>query len=291
MKQYRVRPPEHILSEIKYLVEKFKLDGIYFADDLISPNKDYLSDFCRMIRESGIDFLWGCNMRADTCTKEELQMMYDSGCRWILFGIESGSEKRQQTIKKRLNLKKAKETMDYCKAIGILTTTSFIVGYPDETEEELKDTVNYMLELHSDVKVTGTYGVIPKSELYDYLVENNRIEVPQSYEDWLKLKWLDKLSKNFSKVPGKDLKVIVNCFFLMIISSGSGSKDKISGFWAKRLIGQTFDFLRRGTLKSVFLFLLSGKQFVEIIYYAKLFPRIRKKYGLNKNAEKQGKMP
>jgi len=277
---WRGRPIEYILSEIKYLVENFKLDGIYFSDDLISPNRNYMSNFCKQITESQIGFLWGCNMRADTGTREELQMMYDAGCRWILFGIESGSPERQKIIKKRLDLTRAKETMDYCSEIGILTTTTFIVGYPDETVEELKETIKYMQGLNSNVKACGMYGVIPKSELYDYLVENKRIEAPLSYEDWEKLKWLDKLSINFSKVPGKDLKVVVNSFFLMIIMSKSGKNDKKSRFWAKRLIGQTFDFLKAGTFKSLFLFILSGLQFLKILYYSKMFPKIRKKYGL-----------
>jgi len=281
--KWRARPLEYIIREIKYLVDNFKLDGIYFADDLISPNKDYLSSFCGAMKASGINFFWGCNMRADTCTMEELQMMYDSGCRWILFGIESGSKERQKSIKKRLDLDKTRITVDWCGEIGILTTTSFIVGYPDETVAELKETVSYMLELNSDVKVTGTYGVIPKSGLYDYLIENKRIEVPQSYKEWEKLKWLDKLGKNFSDVPAIDLKVVVNWFFLMIIMTKSDNNEDKSHFWAKRLIGQTLDFLKSRSIKSMALLTLSGIQFIKILYYSTMFPKIRKKYGLTYN--------
>ncbi len=276
---WRARPMEHVLCEIKYLVDNYKVDGIYFADDLISPNKEYIYNFCKNIRESNIDFLWGCNLRADSCTKEELQMLYDSGCRWIFFGIESGSQERQKLIKKRLNLEKTKETIDNCSEIGISTTTSFIVGYPDETEDELKETVKYLIDLKSDVKIAAIYGVIPKSELYDNLVKNNRIEAPKTYNEWDKLKWLDKIGKNFSKVPGKDLKVIVNCVFLMIIGTKSGNTDEKSRFWLKRLFGQTFDLLKGGTIKSLVLFILSGAELLKIIYYSKFFPRIRKKYG------------
>ena len=283
--EWRPRPMEYIISEIKYLVENFDLDGIYFADDLISPNRDYLSLFCSSLKASGIEFFWGCNMRADTCTREELQMMYDSGCRWILFGIESGSKERQKLIKKRLDLDKAGITVDWCREIGILTTTSFIVGYPDETVEELKETVSYMLALNSDVKVTGTYGVIPKSGLYDYLIKNNRIEAPQSYSEWKKLKWLDKLGKNFSAVPAIDLKVVVNWFFLMIIRTKSDSKSNNSHFWAKRLAGQTFDLMKRGTVKSFILMALSGMQLIKILFYAVMFPKIRKKYGLKRYSD------
>ncbi len=287
-RKWRARPMEHIISEIRFLVDKYKLDGIYFADDLISPNADYLKVFCSAVRESGINFYWGCNLRADTSSREELQMLYDAGCRWILFGIESGSKERQKSIKKQLDLDKAKLTIDWCNEIGILTTTTFIVGYPDETVEELKKTISYMLALPSDVKVTGTYGVIPKSELYDYLIEKGMIEKPQSYEEWEKLKWLDKMGKNFSSVPAIDLKVVVNWFFLMIIKTKSGKNKDKSHFWAKRLVGQTFDFFKMGTLKAVVLFFLSAQQFIKILFYATIFPGIRKKYGLHKKSPTVG---
>lgn len=278
---WRARPMMYVLSEIRYLIQNYNLDGVYFADDLISPNGKYLFEFCKGLRESDLKFFWGCNLRADSCTKEELQMLFDSGCRWIFFGIESGTRERQKTIKKNLDLTKARQNISACKEIGITTTTSVIIGYPDETEKELKETIEYMLSLDSDVIIASMYGVIPKSELYDYLIENKRMEVPGSYQEWEKLKWLDKLGKNFSEVSGRDLKVIANWFTLSIIVSKSGKSKEDSHFWLKRLLRQAFGYFKAGTLKSLSMFFLAGFQFLQILYYAKMFPKTLKKYGLS----------
>ncbi len=97
---WRYRPSEYYLSELSYLVENYKMDGVYFVDDLLSPNKEYLFGLCDKLIQSNLGIYWNCNMRADTCSKEELQKMYDAGCRWIFFGIESGFEQRQKSLKK-----------------------------------------------------------------------------------------------------------------------------------------------------------------------------------------------
>lgn len=280
---WRARPMEYVLSEIRYLIQNHDLDGVYFADDLISPNSKYLLEFCKGIRESDLDFFWGCNLRADSCTKEELQMLFDSGCRWIFFGIESGVEERQKTIKKNLDLTKTRQNISDCREIGIDTTLSFIIGYPDETEKELKETNEYMLSLDSDVIICCLYGVIPKTELYDYLIENKRMEAPDSYKEWQKLKWLDKLGENFSKVPERDLKVIANWFSLSIIMSKSGKSREDSRFWLKRLTKQAFGYFKIGTFKSLLMFYLAGFQFLQILFYAKMFPKTLEKYGLYRN--------
>jgi len=277
---WRPRPSEYYLSEIKYLVETCGMDGVCFADDLLSPNEKYLIEFCNNIIKSGIKFVWGCEFRADMCTKEDLQLMFDSGCRWIYFGIESGSEERQKLIKKRLNLIKAKETICFCKEIGIVTSTSFIISYPDETEEELMESVRYLKGLQSDIILPSFYGPIPKSEIYNSLIDGKRLTEPKSYKEWEKIKMMDLFGKNYSKVPDKELKVVSAHFYLANFLKKYPDNENQSRVYVKKAFKQIFDILRRGTLSSLHLIILSAKEFSEVVFYATMFPKIRKKYGL-----------
>ena len=220
-------------------------------------------------------------MRTDNCTREDLQIMYDAGCRWIFFGVESGSEERQKAIKKRLDLKKATETINNCREIGISTTTSFVIGFPDETEEDIKKTIRFMQNLNSDVKIPALFAPLPKSEMYDELVKNKRLAVPSSYEEWKKLATIDSIGENFSKVPTKELKVITGYFYLSNMSNKTDKDDIEKGIWVKRLFRQAVDMIKRGNLKSVQLLFLAAKEFLEIIYYATMYPKILKKYDLS----------
>jgi len=279
---WRARPPEYFLNEIKYLVENCGMDGVCFADDLLSPNNDYLTDFCNNIIKSGVRFIWGGEFRADMCTKENLQLMYDCGCRWLYFGIESGSEKRQKDIKKRLNLQKAKETVAYCSEIGIVTSTSFIISYPDETEEELMETVRYMQELKSDLLIPSFYGPIPKSEIYEELLKSKRIVAPKSYKEWEKIKMMDLFGANYSKVPNRELKVVSSYFYLSnFLWKYPGDKSQ-SRVYVKKSFRQVLDLFKRGGPKSLYMVFLAAREFLDVVYYAKMFPGIRKKYRLKK---------
>ncbi len=285
-RRWRARPLEAVVDEIGRLVKDYGTDGIYFADDLMSPNKKYLEKFCGAIKDSGLDFYWGCNMRADILSREELELMYDAGCRWIFFGIETGSEGRQKAIQKNLNLHKANQTMIWCDDIGIVTTASFIVGYPGESVEELKETVSYMLKLAADVKVGSNYGVIPKSEMYEYLLESGQIEEPETLDDWEKLAGMDKKGEHFSQVTPLEKSVVVNKFLYMIMGTKTKKAQKHSRFWLRRLIKQTLDFSVTKNLKSLILMAISAYRFLVIIFYAHMFPQTLKKYGLDKNSLK-----
>ncbi|HZJ77171.1 MAG TPA: radical SAM protein [Clostridia bacterium] len=279
---WRPRPSEYYLSEIKYLVENCGMDGVCFADDLLSPNNKYLTDFCNKIIESGIKFIWGGEFRADMCSKENLQLMYDSGCRWIYFGIESGSDERQKKIKKYLNLTKAKQTIEYCREIGIVSSTSFIISFPDETEEELIETIQYMQSLKSDIVLPSFYGPIPKSEMYEELLESKKLEAPQSYKDWEKMKMMDLFGKNYSKVPDLELRVISAYFYFINFLWKYPDEDTHTRVYVRKAVSQTFDVLKRGGFRSLYLIAMSAKEFLEVVFYATMFPKIRKKYGLKK---------
>jgi len=277
---WRARPPAYYLNEIKYLIENHGADGVFFADDLLSPGREYLREFCENILESGMDFVWGCDLRADILSREELELLHKAGCRWIFFGIESGSPSRQKAIHKGANLQRVTEVMNWCKEIGIVTTTSFIIGFPGETVEELRETAHYMQNLHSDVKLAFFYYPIPGSEMYRDLVDAGDFTEPATWREWLKFPKLNRLGKNFSRVPDKELKVVSSWFlWLSIFGQYDNSKEQ-RGVYAEKAMKQSLEVFKRRTPGSVRIFFRAAKEFLGIAYYALLFPRIRKKYGL-----------
>jgi anaerobic magnesium-protoporphyrin IX monomethyl ester cyclase len=282
---WRSRPHKYFLSEIKYLVDNCEMDSVYFADDLLSPNKEYLEKFCRSISDSGIKFVWGCELRADTCSNESIQLMYDSGCRWIYFGIESGSQKRQKAMKKNLNLDRAKKTLHYCSEIGIATTTSFIINFPDQTADELKETVRYIEELGGDIKIPSFYGPIPQSEIYNDLIRGKRLKEPETCEEWEKMQMMDIFGVNYSKIPDRELKVVSAHYYLQNFFWKDPTRRTGSRVYIKKAFIQVFGFLKKGSLEAIPLVFRASKEFFDVVFYALMFPKIRKAYGLNNMKE------
>lgn len=281
--RWRARPAEHCVEELKTLVEQYRIDGFYFVDDLFAPNKRRVIEMCDKLIESGLRLEWSCDMRTDICDGEILQKMYDAGCRWIFFGLESGSPERQRAIKKKLGYEKSKEVIDLCGKIGIWTTASFVIGFPDEGEEELRQTIKLINEVRADVKVAAVYGPMPGSEMFRSMVNAGMLQEPASYAEWEKLAIIDEVGNNYSRIPVLDLKVISNFYLFSNIAGpkdASGKENK-KAVWFKRLGGLAVDILKRGNGRAFAVLLLSAKEFFEMAFYALMFPRTRKKYGLS----------
>ena len=122
-----------VIRDIDYLYSK-GANGIYFSDELFIPQREKRTALCEMLIERGYDLTWGCQMRLGVLNEDDVKLMYKAGCRWILFGIESGNPERIKTIKKNIDLSIAKETIAWCENAGMTVQASFIIGFPEETE-------------------------------------------------------------------------------------------------------------------------------------------------------------
>lgn len=90
---HRKRPLEQLLNEIKYLVTNHRMDGVYFADELWCRSRSEIREICDALRGLDLDFIWGCQTRIGIFDQEDFEYMFCSGCRWMFFGVESGSRR------------------------------------------------------------------------------------------------------------------------------------------------------------------------------------------------------
>lgn len=283
---HRRRPIEHVVGEIEYLVKNVGIDSVNFADEYWYPGKEEMQEFFRLIKEKNLDFVWGIQTRLDVFGKEDLQQMYDAGCRWILFGIESGCKERIKKIKKGIDIEKAKEVFDHCREIGITTQSAFIIGYPDETEEELKQTIDFALSLKANLCPFTILYLQPGSEIFEQAVARGQSTPPESLKE-LGLQYTgDTPNTNLSKIPDKELKV-VHYYTQWEAFSDKGSINANSFGIAKKMISDTFKkMFRFGPISFFKGAFVSAKQFFTVLFYAKAYPKILKKYGLkNKTAD------
>lgn len=279
---HRKRPPEHVIEEIEYLVKNYGIDGIYFADEFWYPGKDDMQTFFRLIEERNLKFVWGCQSRLGTFSREDFQHMFDTGCRWILFGVESGCEKRNKETKKNIDIKGAKETFDICREVGIITQSSFIIGYPGETEEELKQTVTYAFSLEADLLPLNGFYPQPDSDLYNEIVSSKLFTPPKSIKEWSKIEVGEVNKANISKVPSKDLKVL-HFYTQWLGFSQNGSISWESYTIAKKMaIDALKDIAKLGPIFFFIGALVRARNFLTVFWYANAYPKILKKYGIDK---------
>ncbi|MDA1000688.1 MAG: radical SAM protein, partial [bacterium] len=102
-KKLRLFSPQRVIEELKFLKYEKGARGIYFQDSTFTMNRKYIVElFELMIGEGLNDMYWSCNTRTDRVDPDLLALMYESGCRMILYGIESANLESLKIIKKNI---------------------------------------------------------------------------------------------------------------------------------------------------------------------------------------------
>jgi hypothetical protein len=117
-------------------------------------------EVCGALKDLEFPIRWNCSTRIDCADRELLQMMADAGCIGIHFGVETGSEAMQEVIKKRLKIDRAQEVVDTALEVGIRPKNSFVVGFPEETLEDVQATLSLFLNTLHAGKCTNHLGIL-----------------------------------------------------------------------------------------------------------------------------------
>jgi len=150
-KKYRLKSVDRILSEMNWVSRQLKIQYFGLDHDMLTFDTHKILELCNALihnEETGkIKYYWSCSARIDCVDKEILTKLKMAGCNSIFFGIESGSKKIQKSIRKNLNISKVYEIADICRETGIHMQAAFIIGFPDETMEDLESTLQCMVQL------------------------------------------------------------------------------------------------------------------------------------------------
>ncbi len=148
-RRYRVKSVERLVAEINFFHESYGFNRFSFVHDTFTVDHRWVSRFCQALIEGGYSFKWSCSARVDRVDADLLDQMAQAGCTGIFFGVETGSQRLQSVIKKRLNLEHVVPTIRTCLEHNIGPTASFITGFPGETESDTLDSFNMALDVLS----------------------------------------------------------------------------------------------------------------------------------------------
>ena len=140
-RNFRLRSPERILRDMRALAVAYGLSDFDLIHDMFTVDRRRVLAFCEAMTASGEKFTWSCSARTDCVDEPLLELMAHAGCSGLFFGIETGSARMQTIIDKHLDPRRAVEIIDAAERLGIGTTVSLITGFPEETQEDLRQTV------------------------------------------------------------------------------------------------------------------------------------------------------
>lgn len=178
----RVRSAENIVAEIERLVE-LGITNIHMYADLFTVNRDHVVSLCRLLLARDIKIRWTCNSRVDYVDEEMLRLMGEAGCWLISWGIESANEAILKRARKGYKKEQAFKALTWAKAAGIKNWGYFIIGLPGESEESIRDTIDYAKELPLDIALFHIAAPYPGTPFFYEVVENNWFRPGTKWEE------------------------------------------------------------------------------------------------------------
>lgn len=208
-RKIRTRSPANIIEEIHVLKEKYNVQALWFLDDVFATNKQHAIDLCNTMAEAKINLPWLCEIRVDVADFSLLETMKNAGCFCVGFGVESGSQRiLDKVVHKKISIEKVKTVKDWCKELNLISNPFFIYSHPEETEEDLKMTMNLiktwprksligmkLLHIYPGTEVEEIAfqnGILPKDFSWAKPLDN-RVEVLSSTQGEVPI-FRDKLS-------------------------------------------------------------------------------------------------
>jgi radical SAM superfamily enzyme YgiQ (UPF0313 family) len=134
-RNFRLRSPARVLQDMRDIAARYS----------ITVDKRRVAEFCEAMIASGEGFTWSCSARTDCVDERLLDLMARGGCRGVFFGVEAGSRRMQKIIDKHLDPQRAEEIIDVAEKLGIGTTVSLITGFPEETWEDVRETLRIFM--------------------------------------------------------------------------------------------------------------------------------------------------
>ncbi|MFA6451541.1 MAG: radical SAM protein [bacterium] len=210
--KFRPRSADNVLREIRTLNEKYGIRDFDALDDAFNLNRARVVEICESLIKDGpkINIAFPNGLRSDLLDDELLELMRKAGTTYISFAIETASPRLQKYINKNLKIEKAARAIRKASQLGIFCNGYLMVGFPTETEEELRSTISFAIKSPLDtahfLKVTPFAG----TELFNRLDP----ETVASFKERPEIHIYEDRTFNLSKVPNEKFKKIVHSAFL-----------------------------------------------------------------------------
>ena len=152
---YSMAKTNSIGDKLAYLADRYQTNLFYFVDEAIPPAK--LRDIPAALREHQLDIRWMSECRLErSLTRQAFDQLAESGCHLLLFGLETGSQRIMDLMKKGVQMPDAQRCLRDCAEAGIYTTLFLMFGFPTETLDDLLDTFRFVQANQPWIDTIGT---------------------------------------------------------------------------------------------------------------------------------------
>ena len=179
---------DYIIELILKAERDLEIDSISFLDDELVCNRKRIVELTNRLVETGLSnrILWECQSTVKFFDEEVAQALKIAGCRLVRFGLESGSQKSLDFLKRgRIKLDESRRALDICHMVGLSSLGTFIIGTPDETIEDILETIEFIEKSNLDNAAIFVATPYPGTELYNIALEKSYLDPEISWTNFI----------------------------------------------------------------------------------------------------------
>jgi len=172
-----------IKENLDNLISYYQIGGLKvdYEDNFIGNDIERTLNISKLFEKYGLK--WACQARVNELNRRILKEFKNNGCEYIFIGVESGSQRILNFLKKGVKVSKIKETFDLIDELKIRAVASFILDIPSETYYDFHQTIKLAKKLNAII-TAGFYQPFPGTELFNWVVRNGLFDSPKSAEGW-----------------------------------------------------------------------------------------------------------
>lgn len=169
--------------EIKDTVSRHpEIKKIAFIDDNFINDEDYLGRFCEQYRKD-IALPFMCNANPVSYNERKANILKDSGCDDVRFGIESGSERvKKEILKRPVPNKNVVEAFRINRQLDMMASSFNMIGLPTETKDEIIETLRLNARIMPETIKVMTFYPFKNTPIYDMCERTSLIDYKKKFE-------------------------------------------------------------------------------------------------------------
>jgi len=178
-RSHRVNSAEYIHEHMRHLRERFGVRHVNVYDDLFTQDRERITALCERLASKPLGIQFNCAVRVGHADAELLRMLKDAGCLMVSVGIESADPALLARHKAGVKVDEVRETVARIQFAGLRAKGLFMMGLPGETEESIRRTSDFALELGLDDMNMTKFTPFPGAPIWKTLAGEGELN-----EDW-----------------------------------------------------------------------------------------------------------
>jgi anaerobic magnesium-protoporphyrin IX monomethyl ester cyclase len=235
-KKVRFHSVDRVIEEIESRIRLTGNRRFHFWDDSFTLDGARTKKLCQALIDKNLKIVWTCITRPDLVDADLIRMLQRAGCRHVTFGVESASPRMLQLIGKAKSTAEVDRAFAVCQAAGMRYNAYYMLGFPDETEEDMAMTVEHLCRCGAVYVGLSIFTPYPGTALYDRAIELGLLKEPV---DWSRLGRHSRHNHFVAAVPAERFQAIVDHAFREV--------DRVNNTPTKRLkafVGESRRMLR-----------------------------------------------